>query len=275
MSIKLTYRAETAVPVEIEGLTPDWACNKPLSEIEQFEIFHGNRKLPLAEMFDVMGDPADKRFELEGNLSGVHWIGAHMRTGQIVVHGPSGRHLGSELRGGEILVEGDAGDWVGCEMRGGLIHVKGNAGHLLGAAYRGSAKGMSGGTILVDGDAGNEIGLSMQKGTIAIGGAAGDMLGFNMADGAILVLGDCGIRPGAGMHGGTISLFGSQPPPLLPSFRIDRAASLDKLAQLVDELRRTGFRCDASQLAGDADVYVGDMVAAGSGEIYLRRAGAS
>ena len=215
MPIKLTYRAETSVPVEIEGLTPDWACDKSLAEIERFEIFHGNRKLPLAEMFTVAGDASDKRFDFEGNLSGVHWIGAHMRSGQIHVHGPAGRHVGSEMRGGEIRVEGDAGGWVGCEMRGGLIHVQGNAGHLVGAAYRGSAKGMTGGTILVDGDAGNEIGLSMQQGIIAIGGAAGDMLGFNMTDGTMLVLGDGGIRAGAGMHGGTIALLGPTPPPVL------------------------------------------------------------
>src|SRR6266404_3015333 len=59
MSLKLTYRGETPVPVEIEGLTPDWACDKSLAEIERFEIFHGNRKLPLAEMFSVSGEAAD------------------------------------------------------------------------------------------------------------------------------------------------------------------------------------------------------------------------
>jgi formylmethanofuran dehydrogenase subunit C len=275
MSIKLTYRAETTVPVEVEGLTPDWTCDKSLAEIERFEIFHGNRKLPLAEMFAVSGDASDKRFDFEGNLSGVHWIGAHMRTGQIYVDGPAGRHVGSELRGGEIHVEGDAGGWVGCEMRGGLIHVQGNAGHLVGAAYRGSAKGMMGGTILVDGDAGNEIGLSMQQGTIAIGGTAGDMLGFNMTDGTIVVLGDCGIRPGAGMHGGAIGLFGPTPPPLLPSFRFDRTSQLEKLVVVLRDLRDKGLRWDESRLPSEADVYVGDQVADGAGELHLRHRNAS
>src|SRR5688572_4161309 len=135
MSLQLTYQAETNVAVEIEGLTPDWACDKSLAEIERFEIFHGNRKLPLAEMFRVAGDPGDRQFEIEGNLSGVHWIGAHMRTGRISIHGSAGRHVGSEMRGGEIHVEGDAGGWVGAEMHAGLIHVHGNAGHLVGAAY--------------------------------------------------------------------------------------------------------------------------------------------
>ena len=273
MSIKLTYRAQTAVPVEIEGLTPDWAFNKSLAEIERFEIFHGNRKLPLAEMFSLSGDPADKRFDFEGNLSGVHWIGAHMRSGQIYVHGPAGRHVGSELRGGEIRVEGDAGGWVGCEMRAGFIHIQGNAGHLVGAAYRGSAKGMLGGTILVDGDAGNEIGLSLQQGIIAIGGSAGDMIGFNMTDGQIIVLGESGIRAGAGMHGGIVAMLGPTPPPVLPSFRFDRRANLEKFDTPLRDLRERGLRVDESLLPADVDVYVGDLVAEGSGEIHLRHVG--
>ncbi len=270
MSIKLTYRGETSVPVEVEGLTPDWACDKSLAEIERFEIFHGNRKIPLAEMFGVDGDASDKRFDFEGNLAGVHWIGAHMRSGHIHVHGPAGRHVGSELRGGEIHVEGDSGGWVGAEMRGGLIHVRGSAGHLVGAAYRGSPTGMSGGTILVDGNAGNEIGLSMAAGTIAIGGSAGDMLGFNLLDGTVLVLGDCGIRVGAGMRAGTIGLFGPTPPPVLSSFRFDRTTQPEKLVGLLSELRDKGLRMDESLLPAEVDVYIGDLVADGTGEIYQR-----
>jgi formylmethanofuran dehydrogenase subunit C len=287
MAIKLIYRAETSVPVEIEGLTPDWACDKSLAEIERFEIFHGNRKLPLAEMFSVTGDAGDKRFDFEGDLSGVHWIGAHLRSGKVYVHGPAGRHIGSELRGGQIHIEGDAGGWVGCEMRAGLIHVQGNAGHLVGAAYRGSAKGMTGGTILVDGNAGNEIGLSMQKGTIAIGGEAGDMIGFNMTDGTILVLGDAGIRAGAGMRGGTIAMLGSTPSPVLPSFRFDRtiraAIAHDDPANdgqcppytMLRELRGKGLRLDETKLPEEIEIYVGDSVADGNGEIYMRHVATS
>ncbi|MCI0334557.1 MAG: formylmethanofuran dehydrogenase subunit C [Planctomycetes bacterium] len=270
MSIKLIYRGQTSVPVEIEGFIPDWACDKSLAEIERFEIFHGNRKIPLVEMFAVSGDPADKRFDFDGNLSGVHWIGAQMRSGQIYVHGPAGRHIGSEMRGGEIHIEGDVGGWVGCEMRHGLIHVHGDAGHLVGAAYRGSAKGMLGGTIIIDGNAGNEIGLSMQQGVIAIGGQAGDMLGFNMTDGTILVLGDSGIRAGAGMHGGTIALLGPTPPPVLPSFRFKHTSQPESLATVFRELCDKGLRLDDSQVPAEVDVYIGDLVADGSGEIYLR-----
>jgi formylmethanofuran dehydrogenase subunit C len=270
MSITLTYRGETTLPVEIEGLTPDWAWDKPLAAIERFEIFHGNQKLSLAEMFTVAGNAGDKRFDFEGNLAGVHWIGAHMRSGQIHIHGSAGRHLGSELRGGEIYVEGDAGDWIGCEMRGGLIHVRGNAGHLVGAAYRGSAQGMRGGTIVVDGNAGNEIGLLMKEGVIAIGGQAGDLIGFNMTGGAVVVLGNAGIRPGAGMHGGTIALFGPAPPSVLSSFRFDRIAKPEALADILQKLPNDVEQPFEAVLSAEIAVYIGDRVADGTGEIYRR-----
>ena len=275
MSLKLSYHGETSVPVEIEGLTPDWACEKSLAEIERFEIFHGNRRLPLAEMFRISGDAGDKRFELEGNLAGVHWVGAHMASGEIRIRGPVGRHLGSEMRGGRIVVEGDAGGWVGAEMRNGLIHVRGNAGHLVGAAYRGSVKGMRGGTICVDGNAGNEIGLSMRRGLIAIGGSAGDMLGFNMIAGTVLVFGECGIRPGAGMRRGTLGLFGPNPPRLLPSFRYGSTYRPLVVALMLSALRSEGFRVDESLLTADFDLYHGDLVALGKGEILFRHATAA
>ena len=274
MPLKLHYKGETSVPVEIEGLTPDWAYDKPLAEIQRFEIFHGNRKIPLAEMFDVSGDASDKRFHMQGNLAGVHWIGAQMQSGAIHIEGPAGRHLGSEMRGGEIVVHGDAGGWVGAEMHSGFIHVHGSAGHLVGAAYRGSAKGMTGGTILIDGAAGNEVGHTMRRGTIAVGGA-GDMTGFNMIAGTVLVFGECGIRPGAGMRRGTIGLFGSHPPELLPTFRFGSTFEPQVLRVLLRDLRARGARFDDALLDAEFDLYHGDLVALGKGEVLMRHAPAA
>jgi formylmethanofuran dehydrogenase subunit C len=271
MPLRLTYRAATSVPVEVEGLTPDWACDKSLGIIERFEVFHGNCKLPLAEMFAVSGDAGDKRFEFEGNLAGVHWIGAHMQSGQIHIHGRAGRHLGSEMEGGEIIVDGDAGGWVGAEMHGGFIHVRGSAGHLVGAAYRGSRKGMTGGTLLIDGDAGNEVGHTMRRGTIAIGGTAGDMLGFNMIAGTVLVFGKCGIRPGAGMRRGTIALFGPNPPTLLPTFRYGSTFQPLAMRLLLRNLRGKDFAIDDALFTTNLTLYHGDVVALGKGEIFLRQ----
>ena len=270
MPLTLTYTGQTSVPVEIEGLTPDRCRDKSLSEIEQFEIFHGNRRLPLAEMFRVEGNPAEGRFDFHGDLSGVHWIGAHMSEGTIHVHGNGGRHIGSEMSGGEIHVEGDAGDWVGGEMHGGTIHVRGRAGHLIGAAYRGSARGMTGGTILIGGDVGNEVGHTMRRGWICIGGAMGDMVGFNMIAGTLFGFGGCGIRPGAGMRRGTIGLFGGEIPQLLPSFRHACRTRPPILPLMFRELGELGFAIDPELIESDFDLFHGDMVALGKGEMLLR-----
>jgi formylmethanofuran dehydrogenase subunit C len=270
MSITLIYRGDTSLPVEVEGLTPDWAWDKSLAEIERFEIFHGNLKRPLAELFSVTGDAGDKRFDFEGNLAGVHWIGAGMRDGQIHIHGPAGRHVGSELRGGEIHVEGDAGDWLGTEMRGGTIRVRGNAGNQVGAAYRGSAQGMRGGAIIVEGNAGHEVGLLMHKGLIAIGGNAGDMIGFNMTEGTLIVFGNAGVRPGAGMRAGSIAIFGPMPPAILPSFRFDRRASTESLNQVMSDLRNQSPQVSERNPPTELDVYIGDALSDGTGAIYLR-----
>lgn len=272
MAVRLGYYGETSVPVEVEGLTPDWACDKSIAEIRRFEIFHGNRKLPLAEMFEVSGDASDKRFDFEGNLEGVHWIGAKMASGQIQIHGPAGRHLGSEMRGGEIRVAGSAGDFVGGEMHGGFIHVRGDAGHLIGGAYRGSPKGMTGGTILVDGDAGNEVGHTMRRGLIAVGGAAGDLVGFNMIAGTVLVFGECGIRAGAGMRRGTLGLFGPKPATLLPTFRFSTSLRLQIAGVVLREVRLRGLTFDESLLTAEIDIYRGDLVTIGRGEVWMRHA---
>jgi formylmethanofuran dehydrogenase subunit C len=274
MALTLTYKAETAVPVEIEGLTPTWASDKTLEEIGQFEIFHGNQKLSLAEMFDLEGDASDLRFDFQGNLAGVHWIGAQMSEGEIQIHGPGGRHIGSEMSGGKITVAGNADGWAGAEMHGGLIHVQGNAGHLIGAAYRGSPKGMTGGTILVDGDVGNEVGLTMRRGMIAVGGKAGDMLGFNMIAGTVLVFGECGIRPGAGMRRGTLGLLGPNPPAMLPSFRYACTTQPQVMPMMLNQLRSQGFSIDDSRFDASYDIYNGDLVALGRGEIILTHAAA-
>jgi formylmethanofuran dehydrogenase subunit C len=270
MPLRLTLRKKTSVPLEVEGITPDTVRDKSLAEIEKLEIFEGNVKSRLADFFTVGGDANDEIHEWEGDLAGVHWIGAKMQSGRIVVSGNAGRHIGSEMRGGEIHVQGNAGDWVGGEMHGGLIHVRGKAGHLVGAAYRGSARGMTKGTILIGGEAGNEIGHSMRRGLIAIGGGIGDLAGINMLAGSILLFGDSGIRHGAGMKRGTIAFLGGKAPPLLPTFRRACRYRPQVLQLIYRHLRRLDFAFDESLLTGACDLYNGDFLAGGRGELLIR-----
>lgn len=270
MPLRLTLKAKSSVPLEVEGITPDVVRSKSLVQIEKLEMFQGNLRVPLAEFFAISGDASDGVMEWEGDLSGVHWVGAKMTSGKIVLEGNGGRHIGSEMRGGEIHVHGNAGDWVGGEMHGGFIHVRGKAGHLVGAAYRGSAKGMTKGTILIGGEAGNEIGHSLRRGLIAIGGNVGDLAGFNMLAGTILLFGESGIRHGAGMKRGTIAFFGPKLPPLLPTFRRACRYQPDALTLILRELQRREFAVADELFKSFYDLYNGDLIEGGRGEILIR-----
>jgi formylmethanofuran dehydrogenase subunit C len=270
MPLILRYHGQTSVPVEIEGVVPERLREKSPAEIERIEIFHGNRKLPLAEFFAVTGDPSDARIDFEGNLAGVHFIGYGMTMGEIHVHGNAGRHLGGEMKGGRIVVEGNAGDWVGGEMHGGLIHVSGSAGHLIGAAYRGSKRGMTDGAIMIGGDVGSEIGAAMRRGTLAVGGSCGDAAGFGMIAGSILVFGGCGIRIGANMRRGTIALLGPDRPELLHTFRKAGCFRPLFLRLLLRELAGLGFEPARLELEQELLLYHGDLVALGKGEVWMR-----
>ena len=270
MPLRFTLRTKATVPLEVEGITPDAVRGKSLAEVERMEVFEGNVKTRLAEFFSVTGDSADELHEWEGELAGVHWIGAKMQSGKVVIHGNAGRHIGSEMRGGEIHVLGDASDWVGGEMHGGLIHVRGKAGHLVGSAYRGSAKGMTKGTILIGGGAGNEIGHSMRRGLIAIGGDVGDLAGINMLAGSILLFGESGIRHGAGMKRGTIGFFGRTAPPILPTFRRACRFRPEALQLTFRQLRRHEFQVPDELLTSAYDLYNGDFLAGGRGELLIR-----
>jgi formylmethanofuran dehydrogenase subunit C len=270
MTLRLTLKARTSIPLEVEGITPDFVRGKSLAELEKLEILQGNHRLPLAEFFSVSGDFADEIMQWQGDLSGVHWIGAKMSSGKVVIEGNAGRHVGSEMTGGEIHVLGSAGDWVGGEMHDGLIRVRGSAGNLVGAAYRGSAKGMTSGTILVEGDAGHEIGHSLRRGLIAIGGKAGDLAGYNMLAGTLLLFGEAGVRIGAGMKRGTIGLLGAKKPRLLPTFHHACRCQPDVLPLLFADLRKRGFPVADELFTSSYDLYNGDLIEGGRGEILVR-----
>jgi formylmethanofuran dehydrogenase subunit C len=161
MPLRLVYKAQTSVPVEVEGLVPSLVREQSLPEIERFEIFHGNEKLPLAEFFTVSGTPGDERIDFEGNLAGVHWIGAGMSEGLIHVTGDAGRHVGSEMTGGTILIGGEVGNEIGHTMRRGLLAVGGGCGDFVGL-------NMIAGTIFVLGPCGIRPGAEMRRGTIGL-----------------------------------------------------------------------------------------------------------
>jgi len=267
--LTFTYRGQTTVPIEVEGIVPALVREKSIAEIERLPIYHGNRTVPLAEFFAVAGDPADERLTFAGDLSGVHWIGAKMGRGVVRVEGSAGRHVGSELRGGEVHVSGNAGDWVGGEMKRGLIYVRGHAGNLVGSAHRGSARGMTGGTLLVGGNVGDEIGHSMRRGLIAVGGSTGDFPCLNMIAGSVLVFGTTGARAAAGMRRGTLAVFG-EAPKLMPTFKSSGLGRPGYLPLYFAALRRHGFPVPEKLHDREYRLFTGDLLTVGKGEVLVR-----
>jgi formylmethanofuran dehydrogenase subunit C len=268
MGWRLTYRHAQSVPVELDGVTPQQLAGHSRAAIERLPVTVGNRQLALAELFQVAGSDDAERIELSGDCSGVHRIGAKMRGGTLHVRGSVGRHVGSEMAGGRIDVDGDVGDWAGAEMSGGSIRVRGRAGHLVGAAYRGSRRGMTGGTILIHGDAGSEIGHSMRRGLIAIGGNVGDVVGYGMLAGTVIVAGTSGIRHGAGMKRGTLIFLNRERPPLLPTFRFACRYRPVVRTLILRRLRDSGLSLAADD-ERDVELYNGDLLEGGRGEVWL------
>lgn len=269
MTLILRSDYSDSIPLEVEGITPDQTQGKSLLEIEELPVFCGNRRAKLADFFRVSGTTSEAQIDWEGKLDRVHWIGAGMQSGSMRIHGPTGRHVGSRMTGGHIEAMGDVSDWIGGEMRGGLIHVHGDAGHLAGSAYRGSARGMTGGTLLIDGKVGNEVGHAMRRGLIAVGGDCGDLVGMNMLAGSLLVFGNCGIRYGAGMRRGTIALLGKRDAEPLPSFRRACRCTFEILTLIDRFLRKHQFPCPVALDHLLIDLFNGDLLEGGRGELLL------
>ena len=87
MALTLKLRIITSIPIDLDGVVPDHLVDKSLAEIEKIPIYEGNRKLALADAFEVSGCPSDGRIDLEGDLAGVHSIGYAMKTGELHIHG--------------------------------------------------------------------------------------------------------------------------------------------------------------------------------------------
>ncbi|MGE0756735.1 MAG: formylmethanofuran dehydrogenase subunit C [Pirellulaceae bacterium] len=270
MVLSLLYRGAGSVPLEVEGITPSRLAGRPCGEIERLPVLCGNRLARLGDFFDVSGSPSDDRMEWGGDLAGVHGIGAGLDGGFVRVSGNVGRHAGSRMTGGTLHILGHAADWLGCEMRGGSIEVDGCVGHLAGAAYRGSPTGMRGGTILVRGSAGHELGARMRRGVIAVDGAVGDLAGFQMRAGTILVGGRCGGRAAAGMVRGTLALLGGHTPPSLPNFRYGCRFRHPAFPLLRNLVRAGRLQRLAEALEEEVELYHGDMVTGGRGEVLWR-----
>jgi len=247
--IVITPLKTFSIPIEAEKICPNIVSSLTLKEIEGIEVWEGNRKMPLSDLFRISGDegstsPEDTLISLKGDFSRVKRLGEKMSAGEVVVEGNAGMHAGNSMTGGEMTIKGDAADWLGREMRGGLITVKGNAANYVGSGYRGESCGMRGGEIAIEGSAGDYLAEHMCGGKIAVEGDVGDFPGASNRGGTIHIGGNAYL-PGAEMASGTIIVKGRAR--VLPSYQLEGTVGLEGMT-----LKK----------------FLGDLVDNGKGNLY-------
>ncbi len=253
---------EFRFPVMAECITPDKFKGKDRGEIEELEMWEGNKQRKLGRLFKVDMTRKDQEKEemtivIHGNVSEARRIGADMTGGNIVIEGDAGNHLGEEMRGGKMTVHGNAGGWTGSMMKGGTMEIHGNVSNYLAAPYRGSSRGMHGGEITVYGNAGNAAGAFMEKGLIKICGSAGQFAGLRMHDGTIHIQQNCRGRVGACMRNGKI-VVGGFLESVLPSFTIADIRERVKIGK--NEVAEGPFYR-----------FLGDLTEDGKGKLYISK----
>lgn len=246
-------------PIEGKNISPDVFAEKSAKEIAALEMYEGNRKLSIGELFDIkVHNKASEEITIKivGNVSTVRNIGFRMTMGQVIVDGDVGMHLGEEMKGGSICVAGNAGSWAGSQMKNGTIEIKGNAGDYIGAAYRGSTKGMKDGKVIIHGNAGHEVGCFMNGGFIKILGNVGIFAGIHMVKGTIFVQGTSQGRAGAQMTNGKIILAGHSED-VMPTFTIE---GIKKKVKVDDE-----------KIEGPFYKFTGDLADNGKGKLFVSK----
>lgn len=250
-SIAITPLKAFQISVEAENISSDRFAPLTLDKIRGLEIWQGNRKRALSDLFRVEGDdspdnPQDIMITLQGDFSRVKRIAEGMTSGIVVVHGSAGMHAGNNMSGGLLSIKGNADDWLGREMRGGKISVSGSAGNYIGSGYRGEKCGMRGGEIEIGGSVGAYLGEHLCGGSIRVAGDAGDFPGAANQGGTIYIGGSTHL-PGAGMTKGTITVKGKAN--VLPGYQKIETTIID---------------------GEDYQTYSGDLVENGKGELFIR-----
>ena len=280
MALILEQQCDTRLPIVAESLTPNRLRGIDNCDILDLNVWHGNRKLAVGELFRVSGDlqvssapKPDLRIIFRGHTQPIQNLGRHMSDGTIVVEGDVGDGCGRQMSGGNLIVMGDARDEAGSEMTGGVLTIRGNAGRKVGGGYPGHSVGMNGGVIVVAGSVGDGAGASMRRGTLVIGGNAGRLAGWNMLAGTIVIAGDCGANCGANMKRGTIvygQRMASSPVIVFAEGSTRPLPVLTMLGRWLDESADLSL---GEMLKGSLVQFHGDLTMGGRGELFLQNHG--
>jgi formylmethanofuran dehydrogenase subunit C len=205
-ALTFTLKISPRQRIDCSPLTPDLLAGKAANDIGATLLQCGNQQLRADFVFDISGNDAS-HIEFRSSTIKLDYIGAHLQSGGITVHGNTGSYLGLQMKNGNIALHGNADAFAACGMAGGMLHVHGNVGDFVGGALPGDRKGMRGGTVIVTGNAGDRVGDQMRRGLLLIEGNAGQYCASRMLAGTIGVLGTVGDHVGFGMRRGTLLLF--------------------------------------------------------------------
>ncbi len=250
-TITIKPKKEMKISVEAENISPDKFAGKTEKEIQSLEVWVGNQKTTLGEIFSIRVEgsapAADTKIVMEGDFSRVKRIGEGMTTGLIIINGSVDMHLGNKMSGGSISVKGNVDSWAGREMKGGELIIEGNAGYYLGSGYRGETCGMRGGKITVLGNALDFVGEHMCGGEIIVKGNTGILPGLSNNGGKIVIEGNTS-RPGSEMSKGTIIINGTVDE-MMPVFKPEGNEDLNGVTY---------------------KKYTGDVISNGKGLLYVK-----
>jgi formylmethanofuran dehydrogenase subunit C len=271
MPLHLRQRYVETLPIHTEGLLPETLRDLAPDEIARQPIRVGRQAGQLGDLFTIDGSAEDETLVMTGDLRSMAGLGAGLARGTLLIDGDAGPSVGHQMRGGRLEVHGSVGPGAGGFMAGGLLRVRGNAGDELGAAPPGHRMGMRGGTVIVDGRAGQYVGRSMRRGTIYVAGDCLEGAMTNALAGTVIVGGRCGSRAAAGMRRGTLILLGLGEEEILPTFSPGRSSRPLILGLIARSLARLGMAFDPRWASLHYQVYHGDLLNKGLGEILVPR----
>ena len=264
-ALTLSLKTKPSQRVDLSPLTPDQLAGKSAAEIAGIELYSGNRRLRVDELFDISGDDTND-IVIRNSCSKLDAIGSHMKGGRITVIGNAGDYLGFEMAGGELTVQGDVEAFAASGLRNGFVHIQGNAGDYLGGAIAGDKQGMKGGTVIVTGNAGDRVGDQMRRGLLLIEGNVGDYCACRMIAGTIGVLGNVGEYTAYGMRRGTLLL--SKTPQLHATMTDCGTHTLPFLSLMFKSF--AGLPGRFAEISGNrVRRYAGDIACDGKGEILV------
>ena len=112
MPLLLTVRTDSqdeGLPcrsLSVQGLLPEFVATQSIAAIKQLPVLCDNQPAQLGDFFHIDGNPEDEQIECRGDFSRVHFLGAGMQSGTIIVQGNLGRHSGEQMTGWRLLIKG-------------------------------------------------------------------------------------------------------------------------------------------------------------------------